>query len=339
MRSLLNDSKPLPPELILTTLSYLPFSCYTIRTISLASPLLHSILQTYETSLTKDFSRRQLPHVYSDFPDSHSGHGYTWLSTCIHHYNTIDHIMGLLTSPRNTYAVPFHNMPLVNCGLLVLYRIAFLETHEGKIELVTSLSLDPLVAVVLALQHCVLTARYQAGRTTVLSQSNYAVRSRAGMDYSQRALRNELEAGLAEAALDRGLEFILGFLDDGSKTIDQDWTRNRDRDSGAVVLNVYHDHSVRVREDVALQHNGDVNGAEDGGSQPITQGPVRERKEAMVYTVLLERVAEIMGWSCGAGEVADRVMEEMEVDDHWLARLSLVGKGRLVSGREWCEVQ
>jgi hypothetical protein len=61
---------------------------------------------------------------------------------------------------RNCYKTEIHNMALVNTGLLLLYRLADIESHDAKLSFIESLPQDPLVAIYLAITHAILTARF-----------------------------------------------------------------------------------------------------------------------------------------------------------------------------------
>lgn len=135
------------------------------------------------------------------------------------------------------------------------------------------------------------------------------------MDANQISLRSELEFCFAEAALCLGPEFI------------SDTLLHHDRsDAETTLLNFYHEHGTHDWEWPCW-------GTGKGEFEPPrTQGPKRESVGRGLFTVLLERIAEIRG--CGLEGVRAAVERNIEGEGHALAWLSLGGKARLLSGRD-----
>jgi hypothetical protein len=74
---------------------------------------------------------------------------------------------------RNCYKTEIHNMALVNTGMLLLYCLADIESHDDKLSFIKSLSRDPLVAIYLAINHATLTARFHG--EGLLNQRRYGM--------------------------------------------------------------------------------------------------------------------------------------------------------------------
>lgn len=130
LRSQLNLVSPdIPPEIILKIIQYLPFeNGKNILKLQHVHPRLRDLLQNYERSLTRTFMNQELPHASTDFPCC-AKFGYLCLAECVRRYDIVDDIMDALSSRQNCYAVEEHNVPLLNTGLLLIYRVASL----GKI--------------------------------------------------------------------------------------------------------------------------------------------------------------------------------------------------------------
>jgi hypothetical protein len=74
---------------------------------------------------------------------------------------------------RNCYKTEIHNMALVNTGLLLLYRLADIKSHDAKLLFIKSLPRDPLVAIYLAINYATLTARFHG--KGLLNQRTYGM--------------------------------------------------------------------------------------------------------------------------------------------------------------------
>lgn len=119
-------SPDIPPEIILKIIQHLPFyNGKDIIRLQLVHPRLRGLLQNYERSLTRTFMSRELPHASTDFPCC-AKFGYRCLAECVLRYDVVDDVMDALSSRQNYYAVDQHNVPLLNTGLLLLYRVASL---------------------------------------------------------------------------------------------------------------------------------------------------------------------------------------------------------------------
>lgn len=127
LRSQLNlVSANIPPEIILKIIQYLPFeNGRDILKLQQVHPRLRNLLRNYERSLTRTFMNQELPHASTDFPCC-AKFGYRCLAECVRRYDIVDDIMDALSSRQNCYAVEEHNVPLLNTGLLLVYRVASL---------------------------------------------------------------------------------------------------------------------------------------------------------------------------------------------------------------------
>jgi hypothetical protein len=134
------------------------------------------------------------------------------------------------------------------------------------------------------------------------------------MDANQLSLRSELEFCFAEAALCLGPDLISNTL-----------LHHDTSDAETTLLNFYHDHGTHDWEWPCW---GTAKGEFE---PPRTQGPQREKRGRSLFTVLLERLAEVVG--CGLEEVRARVERRLEEPNHECAYLSLDGKARLLEGR------
>lgn len=326
---LLNLVSPtIPPEIILKIIQYLPFqNGKDILRLQKVHPRVRDLLRNYERSLTRTFMEQELPHASTDFPCC-AKFGYRCLAECVRRYDIVDDIMDALSSRQNYYAVDPHNVPLLNTGLLLVYRVASLGMildidgfgdadtraghHDAQLAFIKSLPRDPLTAMYLTLHHSTLTARYHGSGW--IHQRTYG----RFMDANQISLRNELEFCFAEAALTLGPEFISDLL-----------LRPTKPGAEATFLNFYHDHGT---------HDWEWPGWGEGKGEfnpPRTQGPKKPdgSKGRSLFTTLLERLAECT--KCSLDEVRLRVEEEANDPDHPLSRLNLYGKARLMSGRNW----
>ena len=142
-----------PVELLLDIIQRIPFHSRLILTLALVHPRIRDLVSNYQLSITKNFARSNLPHVFQDFPLSYKGGliTYNWLSKCIRQYDVIDDVMAVLTSDLNCYAVEKHNMAVVNTGLLILYRLCTV----GKFKIA---KFRPVDAVVLHVARLILSA-------------------------------------------------------------------------------------------------------------------------------------------------------------------------------------
>lgn len=186
------------------------------------------------------------------------------------------------------------------------------EHHDAQLAFIKSLPRDPLTAIYLTLHHSTLTARYHGSGW--IHQRTYG----RFMDANQISLRNELEFCFAEAALTLGPEFISDLL-----------LRPTKPGAEATFLNFYHDHGT---------HDWEWPGWGEGKGEfnpPRTQGPKKPDGSMgrSLFTTLLERLAECS--KCALDEVRLRIEEEANNSDHPLSKLSLYGKARLMSGRNW----
>jgi hypothetical protein len=166
----------------------------------------------------------------------------------------------------------------------------------------------------LTLHHSTLTARYHGSGW--IHQRTYG----RFMDANQISLRNELEFCFAEAALTLGPEFVSDLL-----------LRPTKPGAEATFLNFYHDHGT---------HDWEWPGWGEGKGEfnpPRTQGPKKPDGSMgrSLFTTLLERLAECS--KCSLDEVRLRIEEEANDPEHPLSELSLKGKARLMSGRNWAE--
>lgn len=119
-------SSSIPPEIILKIIQYLPFdNGRDILRLQHVHPRLRDILRNYERSLTRTFMNRELPHASTDFPCC-AKFSYRCLAECVKRYDIVDDVMDALSSRQNCYAVDCHNVPLLNTGLLLLYRVSSL---------------------------------------------------------------------------------------------------------------------------------------------------------------------------------------------------------------------
>lgn len=119
--NLINTS--FPAELLVEVIQRIPFDSSVVPKLALVHPRLHELLVNYQTSIAKNFARRNLPHICQDFPCDENSITYAWLSRCIQQYDVVDDVMAILLSEINCYAVEKHNMAVVNTGLLLLYRL------------------------------------------------------------------------------------------------------------------------------------------------------------------------------------------------------------------------
>ncbi|KAF1996845.1 hypothetical protein P154DRAFT_304648 [Amniculicola lignicola CBS 123094] len=305
-RSRLTDLS-FPTELILEIVQHLPFDANTISTLASVHPRIKAVLYAHNISITKHFARRQLPHVFIDFPRDNSIVNYAWLAQCIHQYDTTDHIMATLTSELNHFAVESHNMALANAGLLLLYRISSIESYPARLTFLKNLSRDPLIAVWFVVHFSTLTARYYAKR--VINQQTYAKGQR--LNAAQVQFREDIEFAFAEGALNLGPDFIADvfYQEDGAEP---------------TLMCFYHQHTNRpvgpVDQDIDFQ-------------RPVTQGPLQEpgSKPRSLYTTLLECLSQL--YKSSLEDVAMGVIEvDTKFDDHHLAGLTLSGKARLLQG-------
>ncbi|CAO2650281.1 Nn.00g015730.m01.CDS01 [Neocucurbitaria sp. VM-36] len=317
-----------PPELVLKTIQYLPFgNGNIIASLRSTHSRFKDLLDNYEHSITRNFVGKELPHAPTDFPYE-EGFNLSWLAQCVRRYDIVDDIMDALFSDKNCFAVERHNLPLVNTGLLLLYRLAsfskfFLpftartihianataENHMARITYIKSLQCDPLTAIYLALHHATLSARYHGSGW--IHQRTYG----RFMDANQLSLRNELEFCFAEAALNVGPAFISDML-----------LHHNTTDAETMLLNYYHDHGI---------HDWDWPCWGTGAGEfepPRTQGPRKEpgSRGRTLFTTLLERMAELI--ECPLEEVKVRIEQYTDAKDHSLAYLDLVGKARLLQG-------
>ncbi|KAJ4380623.1 hypothetical protein N0V86_003982 [Didymella sp. IMI 355093] len=305
-------SPDIPPEIILKIIQYLPFhNGKEILRLQHVHPRLRDLLRNYERSLTRTFMMQELPHASTDFPCC-AKFGYRCLAECVRRYDLVDDIMDALSSRQNCYAAEEHNVPLLNTGLLLIYRIASLEDHDARLTFIKSLSRDPLTAMYLTLHNSTLTARYHGSGW--MHQRTYG----RFMDANQISLRNELEFCFAEAALTLGPDFISDLL-----------LRPTKPGAEATFLNFYHDHGT---------HDWEWPGWGEGKGEfnpPRTQGPKKQDGSMgrSLFTTLLERLAECS--ECSVDEVRRRIEEETNDPEHHLSELSLYGKARLMSGRNW----
>ena len=129
-----------PAELLINIIQRIPFDSRLILTLALVHPRIRDLVSNYQLSITKNFARSNLPHVFQDFPLSYKEGTitYNWLSKCIRQYDVIDDVMAVLTSDLNCYAVEKHNMAVVNTGLLLLYRLCTV----GEFKIVKSRLVD-----------------------------------------------------------------------------------------------------------------------------------------------------------------------------------------------------
>ncbi|KAF2996638.1 hypothetical protein E8E13_002955 [Curvularia kusanoi] len=305
-------SPAIPPEIILKIVQHLPFdNGKDILRLQHVHPRLRDLLKNYERSLTRTFMRRELSHASTDFPCC-AKFGYRCLAECVRRYDIVDDVMDALSSRQNCYAVDQHNMALLNTGLLLIYRLASMETHEAKLAHIQSLPRDPLTAMYLTLHHATLTARYHGSGW--IHQRTYG----RFMDANQISLRSELEFCFAEAALTLGPEFISDLL-----------LRPTKPGAEATFLNFYHDHGI---------HDWDWPGWGEGKGEfnpPRTQGPKKKPGSIgrSLFTTLLERLAECLNTSLE--EVRTRVEDQTNDPEHALSYLNLHGKARLMEGRNW----
>ncbi|UPX10747.1 uncharacterized protein EKO05_0001388 [Ascochyta rabiei] len=305
-------SASIPPEIILKTIQYLPFeNGKDIIRLQHVHPRLRDLLRNYERSLTRTFMNRELPHASTDFPCC-AKYGYRCLADCVKKYDIVDDLMDALVSRQNCYAVEEHNMALLNAGLLLIYRVAFMKDHSAKLALINSISRDPLTAIYLALHNSTLTARYHGSGW--IHQRTYG----RFMDANQISLRNELEFCFAEAALTLGPEFISDLL-----------LRPTRAGAEATFLNFYHDYGT---------HDWDWPGWGEGKGEfnpPRTQGPKKEpgSRGRSLFTTVLERLAECV--KCSLDEVRAKMEEQTNDPEHSLSYLNLYGKARLLEGRNW----
>lgn len=128
-------------------------------------------------------------------------------------------------------------------------------------------------------------------------------------------LRNELEFCFAEAALCIGPDFISATL-----------LYHDVSDCETTLLNFYHEHGVHDWEWPHPDWKGQF-------EPPRTQGPQRNEvdKERTLFTVLLERLAELM--QSELIDVRSRVEQEFDRPNHPLAYLNLWGKEQLLRGK------
>jgi hypothetical protein len=323
-------SPDIPPEIILKIIQYLPFqNGREIIRLQQVHPRLRDLLRNYERSLTREFMNQELPHASTDFPCC-AKFGYRCLSECVQRYDIVDDIMDALSSRQNYYAVDRHNVPLLNTGLLLLYRVASLGKHPEKFTMqgtstdtctddchaqlafIKALPRDPLTAMYLTLHHSTLTARYHGSGW--IHQRTYG----RFMDANQISLRNELEFCFAEAALTLGPEFISVLL-----------LRPTKPGAEATFLNFYHDHGT---------HDWGWPGWGEGKGEfnpPRTQGPKKPDGSMgrSLFTTLLERLADCS--NCSLDEVRLKTEEEANDPEHPLSELTLYGKARLMSGQNW----
>jgi len=112
-----------PAELLAEIIQRLPFDSQVTPTLALVHSRFRDLLRNYQTSIARNFVRRNLPHVCQDFPCEGNAIKYEWLAKCIRQYDVIDDVMAVLLSDINCYAVEKHNMAVLNTGLLLLYRL------------------------------------------------------------------------------------------------------------------------------------------------------------------------------------------------------------------------
>ncbi|KAG9187002.1 hypothetical protein G6011_10110 [Alternaria panax] len=217
-------SPRIPPELVLRTIQHLPFNDGTLITaIRSAHPRLRAIFKNYESSITSSFMRKELRHAETDFSCKSGSITVEWLADCVGKYDIVDDVMDALCSDYNFNAIPRHNMPLANAGILLLYRLASID----RLTYMTSLPRDPLTAMYLTLHHATLTARYHGSGW--INQRTYG----RFMDANQVSLRCELEFCFAEAALCLGPQFISDTL-----------LHHDTSDAETTLLNFYVDHGT-----------------------------------------------------------------------------------------------
>jgi hypothetical protein len=127
-------SAAIPSEIILKIIQYLPFEDgKDIVRLQRVHPRLNGLLGNYERSLTRCFMDRELPHASTDFPCCVK-FGYRCLADCVKRYDVVDDLMDALVSRQNCYAVEEHNMALLNAGLLLIYRVAFIGTFHTYVS-------------------------------------------------------------------------------------------------------------------------------------------------------------------------------------------------------------
>jgi hypothetical protein len=112
-----------PAELLAEVIQRLPFDAKVTPTLALVHSRFRDLLRNYQTSIARNFARRNLPHVCQDFPCDENAIKYEWLAKCIRQYDVVDDVMAVLLSDINCYAVEKHNMAVLNTGLLLLYRL------------------------------------------------------------------------------------------------------------------------------------------------------------------------------------------------------------------------
>ncbi|KAF1834223.1 hypothetical protein BDW02DRAFT_498827 [Decorospora gaudefroyi] len=302
-------SPRIPVELVLKTIQHLPFQDGNqIATLRTAHPRLRALFTNYEHSIAKHFMKNELRHAQTDFPCHETRLSVDWLATCVKSYDTVDEVMHALCSPHNNHAIPRHNIPLANAGLLLLYRLAAQDSHAHKLTYLTTLPNDALTALYLTLHHATLTARYTGSGW--INQRSYG----RFMDANQISLRTDLEFSFVEA--------VLCSADGPALILDTLLGRPC---AEITLLNVYHECGTR---DWAWPCWGDGKGEFE---PPRTQGPVREvRGGSTLYSCLLEGLARGLG--CGIEGVRGKVEERLAERGSGIAWLSLEGKARLLLG-------
>ncbi|KAF2706812.1 hypothetical protein K504DRAFT_459230 [Pleomassaria siparia CBS 279.74] len=295
-----------PAELVANIIERIPFDHKVTPTLALVHSRFRDLLSNYQTSIAKNFARRNLPHVYRDFPCDENATSYEWLSRCIQKYDVVDDVMAVLLSDINCYAVEMHNMAVVNTGLFLLYRLCSIDDQGQKTAFLKSLPQDPLVAIFLAVDYSTLAARYHG--KGIINQGTYG----RFLDANRLEMRNDVEFSFSEAIMNLGPQFI------------HDSLLNAD-DSEATLMCLYHDHTI---------HDWDQNATPEDFMPPVTQGPSRDPNLVMrsLFTTLLDRLAEL--GDCKVSEIKGRIWEHVQIPDHSLAWLNLYGKERLVSGRD-----
>ncbi|KAF1956216.1 hypothetical protein CC80DRAFT_562875 [Byssothecium circinans] len=300
-------SPSFPPELLLKAIEHLPFNNGTlIQTLSITHPCFQSLLHIYERSITKSYSRRELPHAASDFPREAEARGFAWLSECVEKYDVVDEVMAQLTDEENCFKVERHNMGVVYTGMLLLYHLSSIEPHASKLTFLNTLPLHPLTALYLAVHATLVTARFHVPGSLL-----HHHRFGTTMDATTLSLRSDMDFAFSETCLQLGPAFMHSML-------------CAPQTAEAALLNVYHEFVVSDW-DLAQVRDMEV-------KPPVTEGPVREEKEGSCWCALLGRVGALAG--CEVGDVPGWVEERCEGEGHELAFLGVRGRRMLMAGRD-----
>jgi hypothetical protein len=305
-----------PSELLLKVLENVPCSNGSISTLAKTHPRIASLMNHYEKSMTKTYLKRDLPHVFTDFPSNEKRCDYAFIQDCVTKYDMIDEIMDILTAHDSYLPVEPQNQALVYTGLLLLTHMSTIGLHSEKIAYLNSLARDPLTAIHLTIHIITQTATHRSPPGTLINIKRYPVPPTA----AHREIKSNIKHAFKEGCLSLGPEFIHAFLKNAKK-------------SEPILLNLFHNHADRGRL-------GRLVTPETAELVPITEGPMpevpevpevlpEEREKKLVYAIA-SRLKDLTGTR--ESEVDVMVREECSEEDHRLAWMGNWGRESFMKG-------